>query len=140
MSDANASDAGTVISSETGVVPTPGELEYLTSERRLARLATIDADGLPHVVPVGWRYDAASGTFTVSGRDFARTKKFQNVQRRPVAALLVDDVLPPWRPRAVLVQGRAQALASAEAGPGASEAAIRIHPVRILSWGLPAVA
>ena len=31
----------------------PAELDYLTSERRLGRLATADADGHLHVVPVG---------------------------------------------------------------------------------------
>ena len=29
------------------------ELDYLTGERRLARVATIGAGGTPHVVPVG---------------------------------------------------------------------------------------
>jgi hypothetical protein len=35
------------------------ELEYLTGGRRLGRLATVGADGTPHVVPVGWIYNAA---------------------------------------------------------------------------------
>ena len=34
----------------------PAELAYLTGERRLGRLATVGADGMPHVVPVGWTY------------------------------------------------------------------------------------
>lgn len=33
------------------------ELAYLNCERRLARIATVGADGTPHVVPVGWTYD-----------------------------------------------------------------------------------
>jgi pyridoxamine 5'-phosphate oxidase family protein len=32
---------------------TSAELEYMTGERRLARLATVGTDGTPHVVPVG---------------------------------------------------------------------------------------
>ncbi len=35
------------------------EIEYLTGERRLGRLATVEKDGLPHVVPVGmWHYNS----------------------------------------------------------------------------------
>jgi pyridoxamine 5'-phosphate oxidase family protein len=45
------------------------ELEYL-SERRLGRLATIDEAGLPHVVPLGWSYNAALDTIDIGGRDF----------------------------------------------------------------------
>ncbi len=34
------------------------ELEYLNGDRRLGRLATVGKDGTPHVVPVGWSYNA----------------------------------------------------------------------------------
>jgi pyridoxamine 5'-phosphate oxidase family protein len=33
---------------------TEDEIAYMTGERRLARIATVGADGMPHVVPVGW--------------------------------------------------------------------------------------
>ncbi len=39
-------------------------LEFLT-ERHLATLTTLRADGSPHVVPVGVTYDAATGTARV---------------------------------------------------------------------------
>lgn len=108
------------------------ELEYLLGEKRLGRLATVDADGMPHVVPVGWRYDPEEGTIYVSGRNFAATKKFRNVKANPKAAFVIDDVLPPWRPRSVMVQGRAQAIEAS----GNEGAAIRITPEKILSRGL----
>lgn len=50
------------------------ELGYLLGERRLGRLATADATSMPHVVPVGWRYNQDLGTIDVSGRDLAVTK------------------------------------------------------------------
>lgn len=112
----------------------PAELDYLRSGRLLGRLATVGADGQPHVVPVGWSYDEQSGTFDVSGRSFARTRKYRNVLVHPKAALVIDDVLPPWRPRCVHVQGSAAALPpDPEAG---REASIRITPVKITSWGV----
>ena len=113
------------------------ELDYLLGERRLARLATVDPSGLPHVVPVGWSYNAELATIDVSGRNFAATRKFRNVRANPKAALVVDDVLPPWRPRSVMVQGRAEAVDAPDGDPGA-QALIRIFPDRILSWGLEA--
>ncbi|SNR74234.1 pyridoxamine 5'-phosphate oxidase family protein [Blastococcus mobilis] len=42
----------------------PGVLEFLT-ERHLATLTTLRADGSPHVVPVGVTYDAATATARV---------------------------------------------------------------------------
>lgn len=112
----------------------PAELDFVRSVRLLARLATSDADGQPHVVPVGWSYNDELATFDVSGRNFAGTRKYRNVLVNPKAALVIDDVLPPWRPRCVAVQGTAQALpADPETG---SEARVRITPTKIVSWGL----
>ncbi|MDP9398091.1 MAG: PPOX class F420-dependent oxidoreductase [Actinomycetota bacterium] len=121
---------------EPAVQFSAAELAYLLGERRLGRLATADAPGRPHVVPVGWSYNSDLGTVDVSGRNFAATRKYRNVQANPHAALVVDDVLPPWRPRCVLVQGPARSL---EAGAGGgTEAMIRITPHKITSWGLDA--
>lgn len=117
------------------------ELDYLQSEKRLGRLATVDATGLPHVVPVGWRYNSELGTIDISGRNFAATKKFRNVRANSKAAFLVDDVLPPWRPRSVMVQGQAEAVEASTGGGEESEGAaamIRIIPDKIVSWGLEA--
>lgn len=108
---------------------TERELEYLEEERRLARIATVGKDRTPHVVPVGWSYNRELGTLDVRGIDLERTKKFRDVDREGRAALVVDDVLPPWHPRGVEVRGRAEAVRD-------PEALIRIYPERIVSWGI----
>jgi pyridoxamine 5'-phosphate oxidase family protein len=109
---------------------TDAELAYLQGERRLARLATVGPDGTPHITPVGmWSVDLDSGVVEVTGHGFAATKKFRDVARTHRAAIVVDDVLPPWRPRGVEIRGHAEAIS----GP---EPAIRIHPERIIGWGL----
>ncbi len=113
---------------------TPAELAYLLDEPRLGRLATADAAGAPHVVPVGWSYNRDLGTIDISGRNFAATRKYRNVQANPRAAFVVDDVLPPFRPRCVMIQGTAQAI-DVEHSVG-TEAMIRIVPETITSWGL----
>jgi pyridoxamine 5'-phosphate oxidase family protein len=107
----------------------PDEVAYMTGERRLARIATVGADGTPHVVPVGWTYNAERDTIDVGGRDFGATKKFRDVKLNGRAAIVIDDVLPPWRPRGIEVRGRAEAVEG-------DEPVIRIHPDRVRSWGL----
>jgi pyridoxamine 5'-phosphate oxidase family protein len=112
------------------------ELAYL-AERHLGRLATIEPQGRPHVVPLGWSYNQALDTIDVGGRDFARTRKFRNAKANPKVTLVIDDVLPPWRPRAVMVKGDAEALTQATGPQGeALGAIIRIHPLEVISWGL----
>jgi pyridoxamine 5'-phosphate oxidase family protein len=106
------------------------ERTYLHGEQRLARLATVGSDGTPHITPVGmWTVDPDTGVVEVTGHDFAATKKFRDVARTGRAAIVVDDVLPPWRPRGVEIRGRAEAISDPEPG-------IRIYPERIIGWGL----
>ena len=105
------------------------EVAYMTGERRLARIATVGADGTPHVVPVGWTYNAEQDTIDVGGSDMAATKKFRDVKRSGRAAIVIDDVLPPWQPRGIEVRGRAEAIED-------GLPLIRIHPDHVRSWGL----
>jgi len=112
------------------------ELAYL-SEGKLGRFATIDQAGMPHLVPLGWRYNLALDTVDVGGQDFAHTAKFKNAERNPNVALVVDDVLPPFRPRCVMVRGHAEALHEAVGADGEPVGPIiRITPTQVISWGL----
>jgi len=110
---------------------TEPQLGYLTGERRLARIATVGKDGMPHVVPVGFRYNREQDTIDVGGRKLEQTKKFRDVARSGRAAVVVDDLAStnPWHPRAIEVRGPAEAIS----GP---DPVIRIHPARVISWGL----
>jgi pyridoxamine 5'-phosphate oxidase family protein len=56
-----------------------------------------------------WSLDPDSGVVEVTGHDFAATKKVRDVARTGRAALVVEDVLPPWRPRGMEVRDRAGA-------------------------------
>jgi pyridoxamine 5'-phosphate oxidase family protein len=113
------------------------ELDYLGSQR-LGRLATVGHDGMPHVVPVAFRYNPDADSIDIGGHDFAKRKKFRDVERMGMAALVVDDVLPPWQPRAVEVRGRALTLDSGgkTINERFDDPIIRITPSRIVSWGL----
>ena len=110
---------------------TEAELRYLAGGQQLGRLATVGADGTPHVVPVAWIYNAARDTIDVGGHGLEESKKFRDVARTGRAAIVIDDLAStdPWHPRAVEVRGRAEAIAL-------PTPLIRIHPERIISWGL----
>ena len=105
---------------------TEKEVEYL-QEQRLRRLATVNASGRPHVVPVGFRLNPELGVVDIGGRDIGRTKKFRDVAQTGRVAFVVDDVLPPWRARGVEVRGRAEVLGGES---------IQIFPERIVGWGI----
>jgi pyridoxamine 5'-phosphate oxidase family protein len=117
---------------------THAETAYLASQR-LGRLATIQLDGSPQVKPVGFRYNPGLGTIDVTGFNMTTSQKFRNVRRNGRAALVVDDIASadPWRVR--FLEIRAQATRYRPPGRSASlsdEALIRIHPTRILSFGI----
>ncbi len=116
---------------------TEREVEYM-KEQRLGRLATVDVEGGPHVVPVGFRYNPELGTVDIGGHNIAASKKFRDVQKTGRAAFVVDDVLPPWRARGVEVRGRAEVLSEGgrEVMEDFSEELIRVYPERIVGWGL----
>ena len=110
---------------------TEAELQYLAGGRQLGRIATVGADGTPHVVPVGWIYNAARDTIDVGGRELERSKKFHDVARTGRAAIVIDDLesTDPWRPRGIEVRGRAEAITM-------PTPLIQLYPERIVSWGL----
>jgi pyridoxamine 5'-phosphate oxidase family protein len=112
---------------------TAAELAYLAGGRQLGRLATVGADGTPHVVPVAWIYNAARDTLDITGYELERTKKFRDIARSGRAAIVIDDVADSdaWHPRGIEVRGRGEAIAL-------PTPLIRIHPERIVSWGLEA--
>ena len=107
------------------------ELAYLAGGRQLGRLATVGADGTPHVVPVAWLYNAVRDTIDVGGHELELSKKFRDVARTGRAAIVVDDLAStdPWHPRGIEIRGRGEAIAL-------PTPLIRIHPERIVSWGL----
>lgn len=105
---------------------TDNELAFLHDGPKLARLATVDAAGDPHVVPTGWSYSPDHDSIDIGGMALESTQKYRNVARSGRAAVVIDDVLPPWQPRAVLVRGRAEAL----------DSRIRVHAEKIVSWGI----
>lgn len=134
-------------------------VERRLRETRVARLATRDARGRPHVVPVCYVYDG-KGFYTPldrkpkkkTGRDLARVR---NIRANPGAALLVDHYDEDWAGLwYILVRGRGEILSLGKERKNAVEllrqkypqyasrellpedaTVIRITPEKIVTWG-----
>jgi PPOX class F420-dependent enzyme/OxyR family protein len=116
---------------------TDNELDYF-HQQRLGRLATVDKEGNPHIVPVGFRYNSEADTIDIGGHDIAKSRKWSDTARHPRVAFVVDDVLPPWQPRTITIQAEAELLeyGGKEFGHGFDPQIMRLHPVKIIAWGI----
>jgi pyridoxamine 5'-phosphate oxidase family protein len=113
------------------------EIEYLRSQR-LGRLATVNEKGDLHVVPVSFRYNSDEDSIDIGGRNIVPTRKYREAVRHGRVAFVVDDVLPPWRPRMMEVRATAQAVA--EGGKAINERfspeILRLTPTYIVAMGV----
>jgi len=124
---------------------------YLDSRPGWAILSTIDKDGFPHSVPLG--YFRFGRDIVMGVRD--GTRKVANVESNPHVSVLLEDGSSMADIRGVMVQGHArivreptEALQLAREGarargvpeaewpsaPRPGAAYIRVTPVRTLSW------
>lgn len=125
---------------------------------RVARLATVDAEHAPHVIPICFCFDGSIFYSAIDRKPKRvspdRLRRLQNIAQTPDVALLLDSYDEDWtRLWYVLVRGKAE-LVSAEAerlhaiarlrakypqyagGMLSDDAPIlRITPERITSWG-----
>lgn len=82
------------------------------AQRRVARLATVDVEGQPHVVPIVYAYDGErlytpldAKPKRVGARQLQRVR---NIQANPRVAVVIDDYAEDWGQLAwVQVRGRA---------------------------------
>ena len=116
---------------------TAEEIAYLKSQR-LGRLATVSEKGEPHVVPVSFRYNPEQESIDIGGHNIVSTKKYRDAVRYGRVAFVVDDVLPPWKPRMIEVRGTVEGLPEGgkEIVESFSPEMLRITPTRIISFGL----
>ncbi len=98
--------------------PTPQQLEIIGTAR-VARLATADPLGVPHLVPICFAHDGES-FLSVLDRKPKRTslkglKRVRNILANPNVALLLDHYEEEWgRLWYVLITGTAQLIQDGE--------------------------
>jgi len=132
----------------------PEKLAFIKS-RRIAHLATADARGRPHVVPVCFAY--LDGAFWIAidekPKTTTRVKRLQNIEENPHVALIFDRYDEDWtRLGYILVTGTAAVLTAGRESEPALAALrdryaqyrsmmlegrplIRVKPERVTSWG-----
>ncbi|GAA4745242.1 TIGR03618 family F420-dependent PPOX class oxidoreductase [Modestobacter marinus] len=109
----------------------PGVVAFFT-ERHLATLTTLRADGSPHVVPVGVTLDAATGTARVitSGTS-AKVRHVRGGQTR-VAVCQVEGKVWTTLEGTATVRDDAAAIADAEARYAVRYQQPRVNPARVV--------
>ena len=85
----------------------------------MARMATADADGAPHVVPICYAFDGLHLYSVIDlkpKRVAARgLKRVRNILANPQVAIVIDDYDEEWEKLAyVLIQGPAEVLEGGE--------------------------
>jgi PPOX class F420-dependent enzyme/OxyR family protein len=118
---------------------TEAEIAYLQG-KTMGRLATIGADGRPHLVPLTFRFNTDEDTIDIGGIDFATSKKWRDVLQNSHVAFLVDDASPNGA-HAIEIRGDAEPHFSGgelinPRFPNFKPEFVRIRPHRIISWGL----
>jgi len=83
------------------------------ARHRVARLATADAGGAPHVVPLCYAVSGDRVYFVVDEKPKhpggRALKRMRNIAENPAVALVVDDYAEDWRALAfLLVRGHAE--------------------------------
>jgi PPOX class probable F420-dependent enzyme len=93
---------------------TEAEAAFVQAQR-VARLATADADGHPHIVPVCYAFDGTRFYTPLDEKpkrvNESRLQRVRNIEARHEATLLIDQYDDDWsRLGYVLVHGRAELL------------------------------
>lgn len=134
------------------------QLAFLASQR-VGRLATSDASGAPHVIPVCYACDGARLYIALDAKPKrvapSQLKRVRNILANPQVALVVDRYSDDWGALAyVLIHGQATLLPPSDpahtaaiellrarypqyaAMPIEQQPAIVIRPERVLGWGV----
>jgi PPOX class probable F420-dependent enzyme len=137
-----------------------GAVQRMLKQARVARLATLDTEGRPHIVPVCFVYDGKLLYTAIDQKPKRvtpeRLARLQNIRATPRVALLIDEYDEDWTQLwYILIRGKAKLIPKSagkehawairklrakylQYGQGmlAEDAAvIRIAPERTTSWG-----
>ena len=142
---------------EAEPAPLPPEVRAFLERQRVGRLATVDASGAPHVVPICYALLDDGCLYMAVDEKPKRTDRLQrlrNIEGDARFALVIDRYDDDWSRLAwVMVRGRGAELAPGDRHDAAIEAlrdryeqyrtmdldgrpVLRLVPERVNSWGL----
>jgi PPOX class probable F420-dependent enzyme len=86
-------------------------------EHRVARLATVDGDGRPSVIPICYVFDGETIYSPIDEKPKSvaarRLKRVRNIEANPRVSLVIDDYSDDWNQLAyVLIGGVAQVISA----------------------------
>lgn len=136
----------------------PPAVEEFIERARVARLATIDSEFKPHLVPVVFVFDGNHFFIPLDEKRKVakpeKLKRIRNIQDNPNVALLIDQYDEDWTKLAfVMIQGKASVASKREGNIqvrrafnklivkyvqyqkiGVGEMCIKITPKKVASW------
>ena len=136
----------------------PSDVEEFIERARVARLATIDSEFKPHLVPVVFVFDGNSFLIPIDEKRKTakpeKLKRIRNIKDNPNVALLIDNYSEDWtRLTFVTIQGKASVARKTEQNihlreaykklmtkypqyqkVGVGETCIIIAPEKVVSW------
>ena len=139
------------------VIPEP--VQRFINTHVVARLATADAAGQPHVIPFCYAFDGGQVYFVVDQKPKRQTgkplKRIRNMLENPQAAIVIDDYADDWTQLAYVLITGTTALVDDEAEyvrmlarlrerypqyramdlTFANNAMVRISPTKVHAWG-----
>ena len=133
------------------------QLDFVNAERA-GRLATADANGEPHVIPVCYAYDSNSFYIALDAKPKRvaprQLKRIRNILENPQVALVIDRYSDDWSRLAyLLVRGTAELIPPGEDEHKRATALLReryaqyqtmsiheqpvigIRPASVVAWG-----
>jgi PPOX class probable F420-dependent enzyme len=120
------------------------ELADKVARARVARLATLDADGRPHIVPIVFALigDRLYSAVDAKPKRSRTLRRIENARERPDVTLLVDRYDEDWTQLWwVRIRGRARVLDEGDEAAAALEAlAAKYSQYREEAPGLPVLA
>lgn len=135
------------------------EIQRFIMSHQVARLATADTHGQPHVIPFCYAFDGERFYFVVDEKPKKQTgkplKRIRNILENPQVSLVIDDYADDWSQLAyLLVLGVAQLVESETEYATAlallrerypqyrsmrllypANSMVRITPSRVIAWG-----
>jgi PPOX class probable F420-dependent enzyme len=81
-------------------------IEDFLARPLIARIATVNQNGQPHVVPVWFGWDGKA----IWVSSFASTRKNKDLEHNPRVSIVIDDVGEDGKTKAVIFEGQAEVI------------------------------